>query len=202
MGEMIKMYIKNYMDNSLRKNQFIFAGRLDKTKGIDKLMKGWKMLCDNDRNAPVLLVCGTGPEKEWCQSFVESNSLEKNIKMLGFVDNKEVIQHISKSKALILPTQWYEGFPVSIVEAYGYGTPVLGSAIGNVGSLVVDGITGYIFDQKYPESIMLAVQKVMESDDKKVNLYKSTFEYYNQHYTTTENYKNLLDIYEAISNSK
>ena len=66
--------------------------------------------------------------------------------MIGLVDNKEVKKIISESKGLILPTQWYEGFPMSILESFSCGTPVIGSNIGNVGNLIIDGINGYKFD--------------------------------------------------------
>lgn len=52
---------------------------------------------------------------------------------------------LANSKALILPTQLYEGFPMSIVEAYSVGTPVIGSNIGNVKSVIEERITGVIF---------------------------------------------------------
>ena len=52
---------------------------------------------------------------------------------------------IAESKALILPSQCYEGFPVTIVEAFSLGLPVITGNIGNTGSLVKDGITGKKF---------------------------------------------------------
>jgi glycosyltransferase involved in cell wall biosynthesis len=191
---------EKYIKGCDRKNQFIFAGRLDKTKGIDKLMQAWKRLSINNENAPVLLVCGTGPEEEWCREFVEINYLEKKVKMLGFVENKNAVQFIAESKALILPTQWYEGFPMTIVEAYGYGTPVLGSAIGNVYSLVIEGVTGFTFDGRSAEAIVEVVHKVMAvTNEYKYNdLYKSTFEYYSQHFTGEKNYKILSGIYDKL----
>ena len=49
---------------------------------------------------------------------------------------------VANSKALILPTRWYEGFPMSIVEAYSVGTPVICSVLGNIGNVVKEGIIG------------------------------------------------------------
>ena len=56
--------------------------------------------------------------------------------MKGFVSNIEARKLIAISRALILPTRWYEGFPMSIVEAFSVGTPVLCSALGNAGAVV------------------------------------------------------------------
>lgn len=85
-------------------------------------------------DAPKLIVCGTGPMEDWCKSFTRENDV--NIEMRGFVPNNEALKLIANSKALVLPTQWYEGFPMSIVEAFSVGTPVICSDLGNAGSVV------------------------------------------------------------------
>ena len=81
-----------------RENQFIFAGRLDKLKGIDILFEAWKQM---GSFAPELVVCGTGPMEEWCRKFIADNR-NCNIEMKGFVPNKEGRKLIAKSKALKL----------------------------------------------------------------------------------------------------
>ena len=63
--------------------------------------------------APKLIVCGTGPMEEWCRRFVEKNKI--NVELRGFVSNEDVREILANSKALILPTRLYEGFPMSIV---------------------------------------------------------------------------------------
>ena len=60
--------------------------------------------------------------------------------MHGFVTNDKTLKIIANSKALVLPTQWYEGFPMSIVEAFSVGTPVVCSEFGNAGSINIEGI--------------------------------------------------------------
>jgi glycosyltransferase involved in cell wall biosynthesis len=176
-----------------RKDYIIFAGRLDKTKGIDILLRAWTFV----KNVK-LVICGTGPEEQWCREFIEEYNLHETVKIIGFVENKKVKQMISEALALILPTQWYEGFPVTIVEAYAYGTPVLGSQIGNVGSLVIDGVTGYTFDQCSPESIVETVNKLVDARKHRLDLYKRTYDHYKLHYTPDENYKILSNIYNQV----
>lgn len=102
-----------YIPEKDRKNQFVFAGRLDKLKGIDLLFEAWKHMGEE---APKLIVCGTGSMEDWCKSFIRENDV--NIEMRGFVPNNEALKIIANSKAIVLPTQCYEGFPMSIVEAF------------------------------------------------------------------------------------
>lgn len=168
-----------------RENQCIFVGRLDKLKGIDILLHAWKELGEN---APKLVICGTGPMEKWCKDYVEENRL--NVEMKGFVTNEEARRLMGRSKALILPTQWYEGFPMSIVEAYSVGTPVIGSDLGNVGSVIKIGINGEKFDNKSIYEIEQCVKLVCANTTK-----YDVLKLYNELYSEEINYSTLENIY-------
>lgn len=187
--------MKNKVKQSCdRKNQIIYVGRLDRTKGIDKLLFSWNLI-KNKKNAPILIVCGVGPDEKWCLNYIRENNLDHIVKMLGYVDNRDAVTRVAESLALILPTQWYEGFPMTIVEAYGHGTPVLGSEIGNVGNLVIDGVTGYTFNQSSPMEIVGAVEKIINNE---IDLSNSTYDYYSNNYSSEKNYYTLEEIYKKI----
>lgn len=189
-----RIYVKPNFCNSVisriisyeeRKDYFIFAGRLDELKGVDTLLEAWKIL---GVNAPELIICGIGPKREECERYIIDNSLE-NIKMVGFVENSKVRDMVMFAQALILPTKWYEGFPMSIVEAFSLGTPVITSDIGNAGSLIQDGING----KKFEVGNAIKLAEIVKSFPNMVN---QTFEIYNEKYTENENYKLLMQIYE------
>lgn len=169
-----------------REDQFVFAGRLDKLKGVDILFEAWKSMGDT---APKLIVCGTGPMDNWCKEFVEHNRV--NIELRGFIPNIEARKLIANSKALVLPTQWYEGFPMSIVEAFSVGTPVICSDLGNAGSVVEEGITGCKFKADSLEGLIDAVNRCF-------GLCESTREEYKEKYTESKNYDDLHRIYQLI----
>ncbi|MCP1450458.1 glycosyltransferase [Priestia megaterium] len=190
----------NYIEAENRKSQIIFAGRIDKTKGIDKLLTAWQRYHSIHKNHDVkLIICGSGPEEQWCKDYIQSNELDHCVIYKGFIENQKVVEMIAESLAFILPTQWYEGFPMTIVEAYRYGTPVLGSNIGNVGDLVIDDVTGYTFECKSINSIIEAINKLLKAIEDGTNLYDNTFEHYRKHYTAKENFEMLRDIYKKIT---
>ncbi len=192
-----KIFIKpNFVENTQkfipvekRENQFVFSGRLDKLKGIDILLKSWKKM---GKRAPKLIVCGTGPMEEWCKEFVEKNKI--NVEIKGFISNEDVKKILANSKALILPTQLYEGFPMSIVEAYSVGTPVIGSNIGNVKSVIEERITGVIFTPTSKEMLIEAIIYILGFH----NIQESTKNVYLEKYTIQKNYIKLLNIYESV----
>lgn len=189
-----KVYVKpnfvesigEFIPGKQREDNFVFAGRLDKLKGIDILLKAWQQM---GKKAPKLTICGTGPMEDWCKKYVYENKL--NVELLGFVPNEKARKIIASSKALILPTQWYEGFPMSMVEAFSVGTPVLCSDIGNSGSLVEEGINGYKFLHDDSEDIAKAVLMLDGLND-------STKKVYDDKYTKEINYGFLNKIYLEI----
>ena len=174
-----------------RQDRFLFAARLEDMKGIRVLLEAWRLLGEN---APELVVCGSGPLDEWSRRFVEDNKL-RSVRFLGRLPNDQVRRLMATSSALILPTQWYEGFPLSIAEAYSMGTPVLVSNLGNGGSLVRQGVTGLKFDPKSPQSIAKTVEKFRSMQD--VNWEENTRRVYTQALTPEMNYTALMEIYAA-----
>ena len=179
---------------SNRKDQFVFAGRLDALKGIDILLRAWKLAKDKYPNFNTrLIVCGTGPMEEWCNNYILSQSLP-DIELRGYIPNEEMKKVIGESRALVLPTQWYEGFPMGIVEAIAQITPVIGSNIGNVGNLINDDHNGWKFDASSIESICDAMLRV---HDISMNL---TVE--RDKYNAETNYQMLSNIYNDCFNRR
>ncbi len=170
-----------------RKKQFIYAGRLEKIKGMEILLQAWMKL---GADAPKLIICGSGESEDWCREYIENNELT-SVEMLGQISNSEVKKLVGESLAMIYPTQWYEGFPMAVAESYTMGTPIIASDLGNVGDLVVEGVTGLKFKSSSVVSLAKAVQKFMESPIRIPHDYLTK-------YTAEENYKQLKEIYETI----
>lgn len=169
-----------------RKDQFIFAGRLDKLKGIDLLLEQWERM---GTEAPPLTVCGTGPLEQWCKDFVKNRSC--NVELKGFLPNKDVRELVARSKAMILPTRWYEGFPMTIVEAFSVGTPVIVPDMGNCGSVVEDGVTGWLY--KNNEDLKKYLKIALNE-----NISENTHHEFLNKYNEQSNYNILKKIYENL----
>lgn len=174
-------------------HRYIFAGRLEKLKGVDVLLEAWKLL---GTEAPELLICGTGVLEDWCRAFVRDNGLS-SVKLMGFVPNEETKSLVRDSRALILPTRCYEGFPMTILEAYAGGTPVITVDIGNSGDLVEENVTGFHFQCNNPEHLAEVVKKYERMDT--AELRRNVRALYREKYTRETNYNMLRDIYNAVS---
>lgn len=172
---------------SERKKQFAFVGRLDKLKGVDFLLKVWKQM---GTAAPKLVICGTGPMQNWCENYIAENQLYM-VEYKGFVQNEEAKKIIAQSQALILPTQWYEGFPMTIVEAYSVGTPVIGPRLGNVADVIEEGSTGYLYEPNDCDSLIHTFSKDFSLTD----CIQQKFE---ERYSKNTNYELLQEIYSVV----
>lgn len=184
-------FVDDYSDSIVpeehRLNQMVFAGRLEKLKGVDVLLESWRLLGED---APQLILCGTGPLEDWCRNYIREHAIQ-SVRMLGFTPNAEVRRLMAQSRALILPTRWYEGFPVSIVEAFSVGTPVLCSDLGNAGSIVTEGVTGRKFQPDSPEALARAVRDCH-------GMCESAYRTYLEQYTARRNYQRLMEIYDGV----
>ena len=174
-----------------RKDQFIFVGRLEELKGIDMLLRVWQRLGNQFSK---LIICGTGELEHWCREFVSREQI-KNVEFRGTVSNRDVKKIIRESRALVLPTRWYEGFPVSIVEAYSLGTPVVGPNIGNVNSLIRQGITGFTFEYSDEFSLQETVIETVKQKWNEIKIKKFCKEYFGEE----RNYKVLKRIYKRLN---
>ncbi len=174
-----------------RKRQYVYAGRLDKLKGVDIMLEAWKILGED---APRLIVCGTGPMEASCREMLEKNP-DMPVEFLGMRPNEEVKAIMANAKAVLLPTQWYEGFPMTIVEAFSVGTPVIGSNIGNTASLIQNDSMGMTFQYDSAEALAETI-RVFETAENAWDVHIN--EKFTEHYTEACNVAMLCEIYDQI----
>ena len=116
----------------------LFVGRLSPEKGIATLLKAWKRA---DGCFPLKIV-GDGPCTEHVMAAAESM---QGIEYLGRRTPDAVLRLMSEAEVMIFPSEWYEGMPRTIVEAFAVGTPVVASNLGASGAMVIDGENGFHF---------------------------------------------------------
>lgn len=182
-------FTKNNNDlllNKQVKNQILYLGRIEEIKGVKLLIEIWE---EFGNSLPVLKVCGNGPLKDWCLQEVKNKNIN-NILVTDFLKHDEAMKELANSKALILPTNVYEGFPMTIVEAFSVGTPVICPDMGNSGNLVENGITGFKYKNEN-ELVQILKYKNYDFLDRIYDIYK-------KRYTETINYKMISEIYSEV----
>jgi glycosyltransferase involved in cell wall biosynthesis len=124
-----------------------FVGRLSEEKGVDVLLRAMKEV----RHLTCAII-GDGPEKQKLHALAEELKLD-NVEFLGALHNEELEREIARAKAIIIPSQSYETFGLTALEAYAWGKPVIASRIGALPEVVREGETGLLFDPKEPKEL-------------------------------------------------
>lgn len=120
----------------------LFVGRLAPEKGVGVLLEAWRRWGDA---APPLEVVGEGPERERLAATVAASGLAGRVSFAGRLSPDRVEERLLRSRLLVVPSLWYEGFPLVVREAFAAGVPVVASRLGALAAIVEEGRTGVTF---------------------------------------------------------
>jgi len=112
----------------------LFVGRLSPEKGVLTLLEAWRRL----RVDIPFQIAGDGPELELLQTKLMEMRLP-HVRFLGQLPHEEVIAALKGARWLIVTSQLYENFPMTIVEAFACGVPVIASQLGAMLEIIEDG---------------------------------------------------------------
>ena len=174
---------------------FLFVGRLSPEKGCRVLLRAWQQIEKKFGNNPLLLIVGDGPERVSLEELRDSLSL-KETRFLGLQSRTQVKSLMARADLLIVPSLWYEGFPMTIVEALNRGLPVAASNIGSMQSIIVEGMNGFKFKPADISDIASCMKSVLESDDELREIRTKLINKPNMAYRSSGNLKSLLLIYK------
>jgi len=162
-------------DNYIERNDYYcFIGRLSHEKGINTLISAASKLPYK------LKVIGGGPLMDELKG-----KASKNIEFVGYKDWDEIKDLVGHARFSVIPSEWYENNPLSVIEAECLGTPVLGANIGGIPDLINQN-NGMIFESRNVEDLSSKIERMwnMSSDYNSIakdsqNRYNSDF-YYNE----------------------
>jgi len=175
-----------------RMGRFLFIGRLSQEKGIQMLMEAFRNI-DHE-----LYIAGDGPLKGELEKVCRQR---ENIKYIGSLDSDGVKEAMNQCIALIFPSIWYEGMPMTLLEAFASGTPVIAGNIGAMSSMVQHGYNGLHFKSGHPEDLIAQVQYWQSlSPEEKYNYSINARNTYESFYTPESNLEKFLTIYQSVVN--
>lgn len=175
-------------------NYYLYFGRLSKEKGIINLVNAWMKYVVGHNNE-WLFICGDGPEKETVENMVSQSEIKSiNINILGGQPRDVVFEYVSKTKAVIIPSIWYEAGPLTMIESFSMGIPVIVSDLGNLGYSVIEGVHGAKFDPLNPDSIVEAINRFNTYDYEKLR--NNCLALFEEKYTKEKNKELFEEIYK------
>lgn len=134
---------------------YLYFGRLSYEKGVRTLLGAFK-----DLPQCKLKVVGTGPKEAELRAFADNEKMQ-SVEFLGYKQGEELADLVRNTYFVIVPSEWYENNPMTIIEAYSVGTPVIGARIGGIPEIIVEGETGFLFESGNVESLGKVIAKTM-----------------------------------------
>lgn len=164
----------------------MFIGRISEEKGVRILTREWQKV-----GAP-LDVYGDGPLLEDLRK-----SSPAGIRFHGFVGRDRALEAMRGAAFLVVPSIWYEAFPLVVLEAFSLGVPVLASNVGSLSEVVQHELTGLHFEPDRTDSLAHAAIRLLKDRQFRERLGANARAAYLARYTPEIAYKRLLDIYET-----
>lgn len=174
-----------YLKEKFNNNFGLFVGRISHEKGINTLLNAWEKI-----NVP-LHVIGDGP-----LSNIFNNNQNEYIQYFGYKPQEFVKKEMENASFLVMPSDWYEGFPMVIVEAFANGLPVIVSKLGAMKEIVEDGLTGLHFEPGNWSDLANKVQWMLEHPSDCNKMGENARSTYLNKYTPDKNYDLLLSVYK------
>lgn len=170
---------------------FVFFGRLGPEKGLATFVqalalagaKGW--------------IVGTGPEEAKLKALASETGAD--VEFLGYRTGDALFDAIRGARAMVLPSEWYENAPMSVMEAYALERPVIGAAIGGIPELIREGETGEVYPSGDVQALAERLSDFMRKPDEVIwAMGKAGRRWCETDFTAQRYRERLLDVYRDI----
>jgi len=144
-------------------NYVLYLGRLSAEKGTQTLLNAFRQLHGNTQ----LVFAGTGPLADPLQEQAQGDS---RVRFAGYLSGDDLQKTIAGARALIIPSEWYENAPMSILEAMAAGKPVIGANIGGIPEMICEEETGLLFEPGNIHDLAETLNRFLSFTDARVQL--------------------------------
>ena len=149
---------------SLKGMVFLYVGGLVHRKGVDKLLKSWKVVVANSESqAMTLLLVGDGQQREELEQYCESNRLE-NVRFAGAIDYDELVPFYKAADVFIIPTL-SDNWSLVVPEAMACGLPILCSKYNGCWPELVTPDNGWVFDPHDVADTVASLEKCIQGSE-------------------------------------
>jgi len=168
----------------------LYAGKLTKEKGVMTLLKAVTGL---DLS---LKIVGDGPLRSEYEGYVRENQLN-NVTFEGFKSGEELKSYFRYAAFHIVPSEWYENAPMTVIEAFAYGKPVIGGRIGGIPEMVLEGETGFLFTPGDHDELREKISYLAYNPSKIAEMGRKARKRVEAEHNPHIHYKRLRNVYEA-----
>jgi glycosyltransferase involved in cell wall biosynthesis len=163
----------------------VYLGRLSPEKGVDVLMRAWRGI-----DYP-LSVIGDGPDMGALRAMAPPQ-----VTFTGQLDKRGVLERLEAASFLVLPSLWYEGFPLVLVEAMACGLAIIATDLGGRAE-IVPADAGLMCEAGNAASLATAIKTLIGDPALCVWMGENARRFFLERFTAEPNYERLIEIYSA-----
>jgi glycosyltransferase involved in cell wall biosynthesis len=190
------VYLPNFIDTQTIEaatqpgEYLLYLGRLSREKGVKTLLKA---LAEIKKDVP-LFVVGDGPERADLEKYAAERGL--NVRFAGHLGGEALRNSLAKAKAVVMPSEWYENAPLSLLESFAYGKPIIGSRIGGIPEMIDEGVNGFLFEPGNVAELTERIEQLLGMhDDDILAMGLSAREKVAREFSPKRHYAGLVEIY-------
>jgi len=139
----------------------LFLGRLSPEKGVDHLLRAWKLVQSKGRK---LIIAGDGPEKERLQNQARELGLA-DVEFVGFLDREQQRAVWAKTAFSVIPSIWSEPFPLTFLESWTQDRTFVANRLGAMAEVVIEGKDGLLAEPFSSESLSSKIQQLINQPE-------------------------------------
>ena len=199
-SEFNKIHITSNLDfkviNNIPKDQYIFGyiGRLIDVKGIDLLIKSFRLFHEKCSES-ILIIVGDGEEKQKLVDLVKKYNLLSKVYFMGY--RKDVYNWLNIFDSFILPSK-REGLPLTILEAMAMKKIVISTIIGGIPELIKNNYNGILIKERSLENLEKSMEYVYENKNEVIEIVKNAYNHLTVNYGIEDYISNLQKGYKSL----
>lgn len=182
---------------SPQKNEILYLGRLAPEKGIETLIKAFKIVKDRFFDARLKIVgSGKATYVNRLKCLAKSLALEGHTDFIGFVKTPQL--HYSTANVVAAPSLWLENSPLVVYECFSMNIPVVASRRGGFLELIKDGQRGCLFEPGDYKDLANKLIKILDSQALAKSMHHSSKEYFRTNLSKKAAVEKLTQLYQRL----
>jgi glycosyltransferase involved in cell wall biosynthesis len=175
----------------------LYVGRIAKGKGLDKLIKIFHYVHQNNNNTKLMVI---GPDYGYMKvikPLIQKYGLAKHIIFSGFISKEHLPKYYSAADLVVYPSR-QEIFGIVLLEANACGKPVIGSNILGPSEIIKNGYNGFKFDFRNLDKVSDLISELLEDKQRLKKLGQNGIKRVKKNYTVKKNAERHIALYKKL----
>ncbi len=174
----------------------LFVGRLEKEKGLEFLLKTFKIITYQNKTLNLVIIGGGSLKNKLIEMRTDSK-FQDIVRILGNISEKHLFYLLKTAEALVLPSR-FEIMPTVVLEAWAAGCPVIVNKYCGVEELIRDRQTGLLFQMDQPNQFYSLIQELLSNQELKLKLIQNAKKQVDTAYNSSLVVKTIIDLYQKL----